>query len=638
MQTLSQLRQIVRCLVALHLSLATFWIGNINANAAAASPPAGAAEAAPLSHAEWLAVEKRALKWIDATGKERAKIAVRGKQLDARVLDANAKSGNFIAVMLDSDANQPIIVRGAGDGLRREKNLPEVAFSIEAICLGMDAQRLVHLFLIGKEGIAEQWILHESGNRLFRTLALPPHAAACRVDDASFTLFVSDHEIGVWAFDMAREGSHARQLIAQRAPQGKLKDDAGTLSLLPNGAVAIADGARIFIARPGNRKGGRAANWQLTLLPAGKKVGANNPIAKMAATTSGGKDTLWTKAKDDKDWRAVAIQRGAPIAAQKVLPIIMPRGQTETVARYGDAADDPAIWIHPTNADQSRVLGTNKKQGLLVYDLNGKQTQLLEVGRINNVDVRQSIQSGGRMWDLAAATQRDENSIVVFSITADGMVKEEARIATDLNDIYGMCAGRSSAGDFEVYANDKDGRFIHTRIQQQDGKWSGSVLRRFKVSSQPEGCVVDEKNQRVFVGEEKKGVWTLSARPEDKPNLQLILPVSDLLVADVEGLAIYENGDKSYLVISSQGNDSYVVIDSRPPYQVRGAFRIGINIERGIDGASETDGIEVTSRALNKEYARGMLVVQDGYKRMPNGPQNFKYIAWDDIAAALKLP
>jgi 3-phytase len=29
--------------------------------------------------------------------------------------------------------------------------------------------------------------------------------------------------------------------------------------------------------------------------------------------------------------------------------------------------------------------------------------------------------------------------------------------------------------------------------------------------------------------------------------------------------------------------------------------------------------------------------VQDGYKRLPDGPQNFKLVAWDDVARALGL-
>lgn len=71
---------------------------------------------------------------------------------------------------------------------------------------------------------------------------------------------------------------------------------------------------------------------------------------------------------------------------------------------------------------------------------------------------------------------------------------------------------------------------------------------------------------------------------------------------------------------------------------MRGRFRIGINLAAGIDGVSETDGLEATSRNLGGAYAAGLLVVQDGYKRMPEAPQNFKYVAWDDVARALGLP
>jgi 3-phytase len=30
-------------------------------------------------------------------------------------------------------------------------------------------------------------------------------------------------------------------------------------------------------------------------------------------------------------------------------------------------------------------------------------------------------------------------------------------------------------------------------------------------------------------------------------------------------------------------------------------------------------------------------VLQDGYKRLPDGPQNFKYVGWGDVATALGL-
>lgn len=335
-------------------------------------------------------------------------------------------------------------------------------------------------------------------------------------------------------------------------------------------------------------------------------------------------------------WLAQQPQR--PLAQ---LPFVQASAQTDTVKGQGDAADDPAIWVHPRNSSRSLVLGTDKKRGLAVYDLQGKERQFLPVGRINNVDLRQNLRYGPRSFDLAAATQRDENSIVLFGITPNGQVSELARLPTELNDIYGVCAGRNADGQLDVFANDKDGRLLHLRVQNPGGKpgaWTAQVVRRTQLASQPEGCVVDESTQSLFVGEEKQGVWRISLKAGDSGQPELVVPVGGALHADVEGLAIYRGKQGHYLVVSSQGNDSYLVLDATPPYALRGAFRVGINARAGIDGASETDGLEVTSSSLGGPYGKGMLVVQDGHKRLPQGTQNFKLVPWSAVMGALQLP
>lgn len=65
---------------------------------------------------------------------------------------------------------------------------------------------------------------------------------------------------------------------------------------------------------------------------------------------------------------------------------------------------------------------------------------------------------------------------------------------------------------------------------------------------------------------------------------------------------------------------------------------MALDARRGIDGTSETDGLEVSAAPLGGAFSRGLLVVQDGYKRLPDGPQNFKYVAWEDVARVLRLP
>jgi 3-phytase len=178
---------------------------------------------------------------------------------------------------------------------------------------------------------------------------------------------------------------------------------------------------------------------------------------------------------------------------------------------------------------------------------------------------------------------------------------------------------------------------VRIRLEEREGHVGGSIVQRFAVPSQPEACVSDDAAGRLFFGEEKRGVWMLDTRdPAARP--RLVLPAGGPLVPDVEGLALHLSPQGRYLVISSQGNNSYVVADADPPFAVRGAFRIGMNASAGIDGASETDGLEVTARALDARYPRGLLVVQDGFKRLPDGPQNFKLVPWDAVVRALRLP
>lgn len=521
--------------------------------AQAAAPPglaAKAGELAALPDGGWLGIDKQGLHLLDAAGNERARLPVRAKQLDTR---AQAKDGGVLAVVMDANNEHvvPVLVDLAAGTLSAQAPFPAPPFGIEASCLYRDAQHIDHVFMIGKDGQAEQWLMHGDQRLLVRRLALPPHTKHCRVDDDTNELLIDEAQVGLWAYNAEAEGGPGRKLV---------------------------------------RRGDAAQQGKMNGKPAAKAI-------------------------------------------------VAPRGQTEPVARRGDAADDPAIWRHPSDPAGARILGTNKKQGLLVYDLDGKQLQLLEVGRLNNVDVRQGVTVGGRALDVAVATRRDDNSVMLFTIDADGKVAPAGAFATGLADIYGMCLYRPAAGRLEAFINDKDGSFLQYRVEAGAGGsgMSGRLLRRFKVASQPEGCVVDDRNDRLFLGEEKRGVWTVSARGDAPAKLSMVMPVGPQLVADVEGMGLYHGAKADYLVVSSQGDNSYLVLDARAPYRVRGSFRVGYNLAAGIDGTSETDGLEVSSANFGGPYGNGMLVIQDGYKRLPDGAQNFKYVAWDDVAKALKL-
>lgn len=107
----------------------------------------------------------------------------------------------------------------------------------------------------------------------------------------------------------------------------------------------------------------------------------------------------------------------------------------------------------------------------------------------------------------------------------------------------------------------------------------------------------------------------------------------------MEGLTIYYAKDgHGYLLASSQGSNTYEVYERRPPHGHVFGFRIGPNSERGIDGVSETDGIDVTNRPLGAAFPDGVFVVHDGANAKPEANQNFKLVPWKSIASAANPP
>jgi 3-phytase len=619
-----------RSLTYLALLGPLLWAGGSASSAPSRQPAAplaamvDASALMALPQGSWLLQQKNSLRLIDANGQQQATLALRSKQLDLR-----ATTDGALAMVLDADHGRPQAIRvdTRSGQLQALPALPDPAFGIEAMCLYRDAQQALHLFLIGKDGQAEQWLLRDSGYLLLRRLALPPGSEHCRVDDASHTLFVSEPGFGVWAYNADGEDVPQRQPVLLRQPYGPLPAGPAALAPLPGGLAVLSEDGQTLHLQQHQRQQWRA-------LPAHRLPQAVD-AETLALAPHPSRLQLLLRGKNgwqlhQQGWRKAA-------AGATPLPVLQPRHQTEPVARLGDAADDPAIWVHPGDASQSRVLGTNKKQGLLAYDLQGRQQQLLEVGRINNVDLRQRVMLDGQQHDLALATRRDDNTLLLFGIDSSGRISQLASIPTGLDEVYGVCLYQPPQGGLEAFVNDKDGRYLHFRITLAGGVFGAQRLRQLQLASQPEGCVVDDRNGRLFIGEEKRGIWVTSADAAHATPLQLVMPVGRQLVADVEGLALYHGAARSYLLVSSQGNNSYLVLEASPPYRYRGAFRVGINAGAGIDGTSETDGLDVSSADFGGPYRHGMLVVQDGYKRMPDGPQNFKYIAWQDIATALAL-
>lgn len=582
-----------------------------------------------------IATKKNGILVLSKAGETMSQHAGYFTSLDHRVSD----KGLLIA-SVDGNLQQVILVNmlASTHAWGNQLDVPKPYFKIEDACLYQDSAKNTFVFLVGEEGFGEQWLVgHETTllkkASLVRTLSLPPASSYCQVDDATNTLYVNEENVGIWAYAAKAEAELSRKPIAMLKPFGDITKNASGMTLIDNKIMALDSDSKILHQYKINQDDAQLPSVDLSSL---------NTPENLSVRLKGNKLDILVKDDTGLHLATIPNQASAVKPLPAILPAVKPMVQTDLMPSLGDAADDPAIWVHPKDATKSLVLGTDKQGGLAVYNLQGKEMQYLPVGRLNNVDIRSGFNLNGTLIDLAVASNRDNNSLHIFSINRDnGRLQELGEQPTTIKDIYGICMFKDKQNRFYSIVNDKDGTFEQYNLTALNGSIVAKKVRTFNVETQPEACVADDRSEQLFIGEEDAAVWSLNAGAESSTQLTKVISTDGIVHADVEGLAYYRGKKHSYLVVSSQGNDSYVVLDAQAPYKIRGAFTVELNASLSIDGASETDGLEVTSADLSGKntgiWRLGMLVVQDGRKRLPVGTQNFKYIPWTAIADALKL-
>ncbi|MFH1851273.1 MAG: phytase [Candidatus Neomarinimicrobiota bacterium] len=316
---------------------------------------------------------------------------------------------------------------------------------------------------------------------------------------------------------------------------------------------------------------------------------------------------------------------------------VMATVETAPVPSADDAADDPCIWIHPTDPSLSTIIGTHKKEGagLLVYDLAGNEIQRVTDGRMNNVDIRYNFPLNGELVALVTAGNRDLNSIAIYKVDPGtrNLISVSARnIPLDLADgVYGSTMYHSiTTGKYYAFLNDKTGKIEQWELYDNgEGLVDGKLVRTLFVDSQPEGCVADDIHGILYVGEEQQALWKFAAEPDAATTKTLVDSVGNHFVPDLEGLAIYyADRNTGYLIASSQGNNTYIIYLRDGANEYVGTYQIVDGAT--IDGVQETDGLDVTNFGLGSSFPGGVFVTQDGSN--PGANQNYKFVPWESIA------
>jgi len=539
----------------------------------------------------------------------------------------------------------------------------EIDDAITGLCTFRSAlTHKLYAFVATDQGQLEQWELFlqdgKARGQLVRRIAAGKGVSHCVADDESAAVYFSEESVGIWRIAAEPESDAARTPVDLLEPRGTLHEEVKGLALYrgqQQSAYLIAADAGAGAFNVYDLDGKRAGTFSVK----GKDLDVGDAEGLLAAADPLGSDfpqgALIVADEDAGNYKIVAwndvaqalsLAKGessAPPAAHRAARTVQPKVETDPADSYGDAADDPAIWVDRHDASRSVVIGTDKKLGLNVYDLKGKRLQVVADGRMNNVDLRDGFMLAGKPTTVVAATNRTTRSISLYRF--DPATRRLASIAdgtleTGMSDPYGLCMYHSAkSGEYFVIANDSvDGKYRQWRLLDRNGKAAIELVREIAVGSQAEGCAADDELGQLYIAEEDVALWVYSAEPNGGESRTAIDKTEGgNLKADVEGVAIYygDNG-QGFVIASNQGEDDYVVYRREAPHAFVGEFHVVANQGLGIDGSSETDGLDVVGAPLGSDYPAGLLVVQDGRNLMPAQRQNFKYLSWQDVMKALE--
>lgn len=299
--------------------------------------------------------------------------------------------------------------------------------------------------------------------------------------------------------------------------------------------------------------------------------------------------------------------------------------ETEPVFAGDDAADDMCVLENFNNPESSLIISSDKKYGIIVYDLEGVKLYDYEVGRINNVDILPSRSFQNKY--IVAGTNRTYNSIDIYLFNSKGELENLIlrKEIPSLKDVYGVTFYRDEFNTY-LFISDKKGNVEQWSYNNDEVNSEIIFVRKLKFSSLVEGLVADESKGKIYIGQERKGIWELNAFPSFDSQKKLIFKKSKNFKPDFEGLALRDDGNgEGYLIASVQGSNGYLIID-RKSLDAKIFFRI-IDGDK-IDGTTETDGIDVTSIKTSK-FPNGFFIAQDDDNDGLN--QNFKLVDWNKI-------
>lgn len=208
--------------------------------------------------------------------------------------------------------------------------------------------------------------------------------------------------------------------------------------------------------------------------------------------------------------------------------------------------------------------------------------------------------------------------------------------------VYGSCTYRSpKTGKQYLFVNEKSSRYLQYELTAAtDGSLNTTLVRDFYGGSggQVEGCVSDEENGWLILGEEPSAVWRYDAEPDSSTEGVAIARVGDgHLHADAEGVTLVygKRPDEGFIMVSCQGVSAYNVYRRATPHEYVATFTIAESADGKIDAVTNTDGITAVGTKLGPDFPHGLFVAHDDANELPDGTTSaeasFKMVSLENI-------
>lgn len=315
-----------------------------------------------------------------------------------------------------------------------------------------------------------------------------------------------------------------------------------------------------------------------------------------------------------------------------------------TAAVLNDS-DDPAIWIDTVNPSRSLVIGTDKGDstgGLYVFTLDGRIDSARTrrpLKRPNNVDVITGVALNGALIDVAVTAERGTMALRIFRLPDmtpidgggialfDGDVSRAPmgialyRRPRD-GAVFAIVGGKSGPAEGYLWqyrlADAGNGTLTATRVRAF-GAYSGR--------KEIEAIAVDQRLGFVYYSDETVGIRKYHADPDRADAAkELALFGTAGFVSDHEGIAVYPTSDSTgYLLVSDQQGQRLQVFAREGS---KGAPHTHVALATIPVAAQETDGLDVTARALSPAFPEGLLV-------MMSTDKTFHFYDWRDVRKRL---